>query len=301
MSAAKKWTPVRQAEIVRPWPLEGTCAPWPEACLMIALFVRSTESSCASSYPLYGARLGFQAQWTSTAGNGRAERGVVVQRILIVEDDRDVVRVVEAFLEREGFAVEVAEDGLTGLDAVLERPPELVVLDWMLPHLDGPAFLRRLRRERSTPVIMLTARTEEEDRVAGLDVGADDYVTKPFSPRELVARVKAVLRRLEDERHTTPDPIERRRLRIDPLARTVQRDGARAHLTAVEFDLLWALAREPGRVFRREDLLDRVWGDDFVGIDRVVDVHVSNLRQKLAPLGAADWLVTVRGVGYKFE
>lgn len=222
-------------------------------------------------------------------------------RILIVEDDLDVVRVVEAFLRREGFVVDVAYDGLAGLSAVLDSAPDLIVLDWMLPHLDGPEFLRRLRRERATPVIMLTARTEENDRIGGLELGADDYVTKPFSPRELVARVKAVLRRLDVEPDRERERIEHRGLHIDGAARTVERDGVRAEVTTVEFDLLWTLSSDPGRVFRRSELLDRVWGEDFAGVDRVVDVHISNLRQKLVPLRAADMIATVRSVGYKLE
>ena len=229
------------------------------------------------------------------------QEGAVPQRILIIEDDVDVVRVVEAFLRREGFAVEVAYDGLAGLGAALDSAPDLIVLDWMLPHLDGPELLRRLRHERATPVIMLTARTEEDDRIAGLEVGADDYVTKPFSPRELVARVKAVLRRLDAPAGERRERIEDRDLRIDAAARTVELGGVRAAVTSLEFDLLWTLAGDPGRVFRRGELLDRVWGEDFAGVDRVVDVHVSNLRQKLATLGLAERIVTVRSVGYKYE
>lgn len=225
----------------------------------------------------------------------------MAQRILIIEDDADVVRVAEAFLRREGFDVDVAYDGLAGLTSALESDPDLVVLDWMLPHLDGPELLRRLRHERSTPVIMLTARTEHDDRVAGLEVGADDYVTKPFSPKELVARVKAVLRRVDDRSPDARERIEDQGLRIDASARTVEKDGVQAEMTAVEFDLLWTLALDPGRVFRRAELLDRVWGEDFDGVDRVVDVHVSNLRHKLALLGVAERVVTVRSVGYKFE
>lgn len=227
----------------------------------------------------------------------------MAHRVLIIEDDTDVVRVARAFLERGGYVVEVAYDGLAGLDAALARPPDLIVLDWMLPHLDGPTFLRRLRREQATPVIMLTARTEEDDRIEGLEVGADDYVPKPFSPRELVARVGAILRRRDGEpSERAPRPeIEHRGLRIDPASRTVTKAGTGADLTALEFDLLWTLAREPGRVFRRAELLDRVWGEEFTGVDRVVDVHVSNLRHKLADVGADDMITTVRAVGYKFE
>jgi len=225
----------------------------------------------------------------------------VSERILVVEDDGDVLRVVVAFLEREGYQVDTARDGALGLERALAVPPDLVILDWMLPVLDGPAFLARLRREQDTPVIMLTARTEEHDRITGLEIGADDYVTKPFSPRELVARVRAVLRRRDGSADERPAAIEHRGLRVDPAARTVEREGRRADVTTVEFDLLYALASAPGRVFRRTELLDRVWGDEFAGVDRVVDVHVSHLRRKLEPLGADGMIATVRAVGYKFE
>jgi DNA-binding response OmpR family regulator len=225
----------------------------------------------------------------------------MAQRILIVEDDPDVIRVARAYLEREGFTVETAQDGLAGLHAALERPPTLIVLDWMLPHLDGLAFLERLRKAQRTPVIMLTARTEESDRVVGLELGADDYIPKPFSPRELVARVRAVLRRAKPAAKDEEEVLVHGELQIDPRHRTVERAGRRVDLTALEFDLLYALAGAPGRVFSRDELLDRVWGQDFTGVDRVVDVHVSNLRQKLATVGADAMLVTVRGVGYKFE
>ena len=223
------------------------------------------------------------------------------ERILVVEDDDDVVRVVVAFLEREGYRVETARDGAIGLERALAAPPDLVILDWMLPVLDGPAFLVRLRSEQDAPVIMLTARTEEDDRITGLEIGADDYVTKPFSPRELVARVRAVLRRRDGGSDDRALAIEHRGLRIDPGARTVEREGRRAEVTTVEFDLLYALASAPGRVFRRTELLDRVWGEAFAGVDRVVDVHVSHLRRKLEPLDADGMIATVRAVGYKFE
>ncbi|MDZ7802166.1 MAG: response regulator transcription factor [Trueperaceae bacterium] len=222
-------------------------------------------------------------------------------RILVVEDDADVASVVRAYLEREGYAVEVAHDGLAGLRAAQERTPALIVLDWMLPHLDGPSFLARLRRDAATPVIMLTARIEESDRVLGLELGADDYVAKPFSPRELVARVKAVLRRTSPPEGGAQETIEHAGLHIDPARRTVRVQGRPVALTALEFDLLHVLARTPGRVFSRTELLDAVWGEDFMGVDRVVDVHVSNLRHKLAAAGADGRLATVRGVGYKLE
>lgn len=225
---------------------------------------------------------------------------MVTSRILVVEDDADAAQVVSAYLTREGYAVEVAHDGAAGLQAALTAPPALVVLDWMLPGVAGPEFLTALRRAQRTPVIMLTARSEESDRIVGLELGADDYVVKPFSPRELVARVRAVLRRSQAREVAEADEaVEHRGLRVDPLQRQASFAGREVELTTLEFDLLFALARAPGRVFSRNDLIERVWGPDFTGVDRVVDVHVSNLRQKLASVGADALLVTVRGVGYK--
>ncbi len=204
-----------------------------------------------------------------------------------------------AYLAREGFEVSVARDGVSGLERALTERPALIVLDWMLPGLSGSEFLRRLRRERSTPVIMLTARTEESDRIVGLELGADDYVPKPFSPRELVARVKAVLRRTGPPVTGGRREVEHRGLLLDPERREASLVGLDLELTTLEFDLLFVLMEAPGRVFSRNELIDRVWGGDFSGVDRVVDVHVSNLRQKLARLQGEDLLVTVRGVGYK--
>ena len=221
-------------------------------------------------------------------------------KILLIEDDRDIVRVVRAYLEREGFTVEVAPDGPSGLNAVLASPPALVILDWMLPGLSGLEVLRRLRRETYMPVIMLTARTEEADRVLGLELGADDYVSKPFSPRELVARVRAVLRRPGSAPGSENTPRTLGPLLIDPAKRTVRRAGVPVEVTTLEFDLLTTLTDQPGRVFSRDELLTRVWGADFTGVDRVVDVHVSNLRRKLeATPEHPTLLLTVRGVGYK--
>lgn len=223
-----------------------------------------------------------------------------MSRILVVEDDVDAAQVVRAYLAREGYDVEVVHDGAAGLQAALTAPPALVVLDWMLPGVGGPEFLTALRREQRTPVIMLTARSEESDRVVGLELGADDYVVKPFSPRELVARVRAVLRRSQArEGGEADEAVEHGGLRVDPLKRRASFAGREVELTTLEFDLLFALARAPGRVFSRNDLIERVWGPEFAGVDRVVDVHVSNLRQKLASVGADALLVTVRGVGYK--
>jgi len=224
---------------------------------------------------------------------------VVMSRILVVEDDRDAAQVVSAYLTREGYEVTVVHDGAAGLQMALQTPPALIVLDWMLPGLGGPEFITALRREQRTPIIMLTARSEESDRIVGLELGADDYVVKPFSPRELVARVRAVLRRSRASESGEGDAVEHRGLRVDPLQRQATFGGRAVDLTTLEFDLLYALVRAPGRVFSRNDLIDRVWGPGFAGVDRVVDVHISNLRQKLASVGADTLLVTVRGVGYK--
>ena len=223
----------------------------------------------------------------------------MTKRILIVEDDPDIVRVIEAYLRREGFVTEVAGDGETGLASALATPPALIVLDWMLPQLDGEVFMRCLRPVQTTPVVMLTARSEEEDRLQGFALGVDDYLPKPFSPRELVARVLAVLRRAGVEK-APPTTLERGSLRIDPLRRCVNFADQDVELTTLEFDLLHTLAAQPGRVWHRDELLDRVWGRDFAGVDRVVDVHLSNLRAKLENVCDLPLLLTVRGVGYKF-
>lgn len=215
--------------------------------------------------------------------------------ILIIEDDPDIVQVVKTYLEKDAFTVDVARDGLTGLDKALQNSPTLIVLDWMLPGIDGITFLQRLRKTQNTPVIMLTAKTEETDRLKGLAL-ADDYMTKPFSPRELVARVKAVLRRGEN----VAEVFRLGALTIDTAKRTAWRGDKDLELTTLEFDLLYFLARYPERVFTRDELLRAIWDEEFMGVDRVVDVHISNLRQKLEPHPEQpQWLLTVRGVGYK--
>ena len=224
----------------------------------------------------------------------------MTQRVLVVEDDADVVRVVVAYLKRDGFEVAVEVDGEAGLRAATADPPDLVVLDWMLPRLDGRSVLERLRRTSRVPVILLTARSEETDRVLGLELGADDYVTKPFSPRELVARVRAVLRRNVRESDDAEAPIVIGDLTVDPSSRRVSIAGEAVALTTLEFDLLHTFARAPQRVFTRDELVERVWGGEAGG-GRIVDVHVSNLRQKLVAAGALDLVRTVRGVGYALE
>jgi DNA-binding response OmpR family regulator len=225
------------------------------------------------------------------------EEPLVSRTILIVEDDPDVVRVARAYLEREGYAVLVESDGDAGLQQARAARPDLVVLDWMLPHASGLDVLRRLRADGDVPVLMLTARTDEADRVLGLELGADDYLTKPFSPRELVARVGAVLRRTGAPVAATP-VLRHGALELDVGARTARVGGRAVELTTLEFDLLRVFGAAPGRVFQRDELIERVWGGDHDGNDRVVDVHVSNLRQKLGEAGGDDLIRTVRGVGY---
>jgi two-component system alkaline phosphatase synthesis response regulator PhoP len=218
-------------------------------------------------------------------------------KILVVDDESPVRDLVRAYLEREGYQVETAADGPSGLRAARTLQPDVLVLDIMLPGMDGLELLARLRRESNAYVILLTARAEETDKIVGLGVGADDYVTKPFSPRELAARVKAALRRLNADEGAEP-ALAFGRLRIDRDARQVWMADALVELTATEFELLLALAENADRVLTRAQLIHRVWGHDYYGEERVVDVHIGNLRQKLAP---AQPIATVRGVGYRFE
>ncbi len=220
--------------------------------------------------------------------------------ILVVDDEQPIVDLVASYLMAEGYSVHRAYDGMEALTLARSVHPDLVVLDIMLPGLDGIEVCRRLHQETSVYVLMLTARAEEVDKLIGLSVGADDYLTKPFSPRELVARVKAILRRsrtMANEPATVP-ALQFGALVIDPDRREVINGATAIELTPREFDLLYALAQQPGHVFSREELLQRVWGDDFVGIDRVVDVHIGTLRRKLED--DAVLIQTVRGVGYKF-
>ena len=225
-------------------------------------------------------------------------------RILVVEDDRTVSEVVTRYLEREGFMVEVAYDGAVALERALADPPELVVLDVMIPSLDGFEVCRRLRATAPVPVIMLTARGEEADRIVGLELGADDYVSKPFSPRELTARIKAVLRRAGGSVATAgdqPTVLAAGVLEVDTVAHEARRDGELVSLTAREFDLLVHFMRHPRRAFRREQLLEQVWGFAY-GDTSTVTVHVRRLREKVETDPAEPRHVcTVWGVGYRFE
>lgn len=213
--------------------------------------------------------------------------------ILIVDDEPPILDLIRGYLEREGFAVRTAEDGLAAVEQVRADKPDVVVLDLMLPGLDGIEVCRQIRTFSDAYVLMLTARSEEIDRIVGLSVGADDYLVKPFSPRELVARVKALLRR---PRSSTPTTIGSN-LVVDTARRAVTVRGNPVVLTATEFDILAALARDPGVVISRSQLLDRVWGPEFVGDDHLVDVHVANLRHKIGE----GFVETVRSVGYRLS
>jgi two-component system alkaline phosphatase synthesis response regulator PhoP len=221
-------------------------------------------------------------------------------KILVVDDEPSIVNLVTAYLKPEGYEIHTASDGPSGLKAARTFKPDLIILDIMLPGMDGIELLSRLRRESEVYVILLTAKIEETDKIVGLSVGADDYVTKPFSPRELTARVKAAIRRIQAGAGTGSDMsvLSFRHLHMDVGARTVTMDESPIELTAVEFDLLKALAENRGRVLSREQLLEKVWGGEYFGEMRVVDVHLGHIRQKL---GREDLITTVRGVGYRFE
>jgi two-component system response regulator ResD len=223
-------------------------------------------------------------------------------RILVVEDEAIVAEVVERFLRREGYETKVVGDGREALRAMSDFYPDLVVLDVMLPEVDGLEVCRQVRSNGSTPIIMLTARSEETDKVLGLGLGADDYVTKPFSPRELAARVQAVLRRAKSLPGADAEMLRFGPLRINARTRVVDNEGVDLRLTAREFDLLMYLARNAGQVFSRDQLLDAVWDYDFAGDPGTVTVHMRRLREKIEEDPARPrYLKTVWGVGYKFE
>jgi two-component system alkaline phosphatase synthesis response regulator PhoP len=221
-------------------------------------------------------------------------------KILVIDDEPSIVNLITAYLKPEGYEVLTAPDGPSGLKAARAFKPDLIVLDIMLPGMDGIELLSRLRRESEVYVILLTAKTEETDKIIGLSIGADDYVTKPFSPRELTARVKAALRRIRagagSGSETTVYSFHH--LHMDVGARTVTVDEEPVELTAIEFDLLKALVENRGRVLSRQQLLENVWGGEYFGEQRVVDVHLGHIRQKL---GREELITTVRGVGYRFD
>jgi DNA-binding response OmpR family regulator len=221
-------------------------------------------------------------------------------RVLVVDDEPSIREIVRGFLERDSMTVVEAADGPSAVEIAREAAPDVVVLDLMLPGFDGLEVLRRIRTFADPYVLLLTARSEEVDRIVGLTVGADDYLTKPFSPRELVARVHALMRRRRSGPRDPGDVLRAGDLLVDPRRRTVTQAGEPVDLTVLEFDLLAALVREPGMVFTRQQLLDAVWGVDFFGDDHVLDVHVANLRRKLDDdASSARYIETVRGVGFR--
>ncbi|HET7641504.1 MAG TPA: response regulator transcription factor [Ktedonobacteraceae bacterium] len=234
-------------------------------------------------------------------------------KILVIEDEANIVQLIRLYLEQANFTVITASDGVAGLELHAREHPDLVILDLMLPAMDGMEVCRRIRSWAATPILMLTARQGEEDRIAGLELGADDYLVKPFSPRELVSRVKAILRRSQgageqvEAQVVQPKEVEdgdRRsfgNLSINIPSRRVEMNGQRVNLTVKEFDLLVALSASPERVFTRESLLNQVWGYTYLGDGRTVDVHIGTLRKKLEAVpGAPHYIKTVWGVGYKF-
>ena len=222
-------------------------------------------------------------------------------KILVVEDDRKTAELVRMYLERDGHQVIAAHDGRQALDLARQRRPDLIVLDLMLPGVDGLDVCRILRAESKVAIIMLTARTTEEDTLLGLDLGADDYVAKPFSPSVLAARVRTVLRRVTADGERPPVELRYGELAIDTAGHEVRLRGTPLRLTPKEFRLLETLAREPGRAFSRLELLELVFGFDYEGLDRTVDVHVMNLRKKIeADPAQPAYIQTVYGVGYKF-
>jgi DNA-binding response OmpR family regulator len=226
---------------------------------------------------------------------------VINSRVLVVDDEAHIVELARLYLSREGYDVEGVGDGSQALTRFGQLKPDLVVLDIMLPGADGLTICKEIRKQSQVPIIMLTARDEVTDKVVGLEVGADDYLTKPFHPQELVARAKALLRRAHNEPEQ-PKLIRAGRLEIDIERHEVRHGKAKVQLRPKEFDLLALLARHPGRVFQRSELLDLVWGYDFPGYTRTVDVHVQQVREKLAAAGVTDPSIqTVWGVGYRLE
>lgn len=224
-------------------------------------------------------------------------------KILIVEDERDIVDLLRYNLQAAGFETDSVRNGADALHRAVEKPPDLILLDLMLPEVDGLIVCRLLKndpRTKNIPIVMVTAKVEEQDRVAGFELGADDYITKPFSPREVVLRVSAVLRRIQVGQQTeSPPQIETHGLTINPDKHQVSTEKGTIDLTATEFKLIMLFARSPGRVFTRDILMDVIWGQEYYGIDRTVDTHVSRLRRKLGEFGKH--IETVHGVGYRFK
>lgn len=230
-----------------------------------------------------------------------------LQRVLVVDDEEGILELVDYHLRRAGFDVVLAHTGLDGYRMATETSPDLVILDLMLPDMDGFEVCRRIRRRSDVPVLMLTARTDDVDKIVGLEIGADDYVTKPFNPRELVARVRALLRRIGHAGEgagagAAPERLQFGELIVDLAHKTVELGGEELQLSPTEFSLLEVFVQGPARIWSRDELLDRVWGEDFVGDPRVVDVYVRYLREKLDDDASAPrWIETVRGRGYRWR
>ena len=224
-----------------------------------------------------------------------------MKKILLVDDEKKIVEIVKAYLEREGYQVIPAYDGKSAIESAHKLRPDLIILDLMLPEISGWDVCRAIRKESETPIIMLTARDEVTDRIVGLEMGADDYVTKPFDPKEVVSRVRAVLRRTEGK-VARSNEISTGEIRIDIEKRKVWRGQEEIDLTPIEFELLRALAESPGRVYSRMQLLDKVQGDSYEGYERTIDSHIKNLRKKIeADPDHPQYIMTVYGVGYKME
>jgi len=232
------------------------------------------------------------------------------QKILVIEDEDGIIHLLNLYLKDAGYSVSVAKDGADGLELHAREHPDLVILDIMLPTIDGFEICRRIRAWSKTPILMLTARSSEDDRIQGLDLGADDYLVKPFSPRELVSRVRAILRRTSSaESNAAREAAAQEEsavlrfpgLTVDSTARRVEINGVEIQLTPTEFDLLALMAKAPGRVFTREVLMNKVWGYDYLGDGHTIDVHISALRKKLEANTEQRYITTVWRVGYRFE
>ncbi len=224
------------------------------------------------------------------------------ETILIIEDEAKVAQIIRAYLEKEGYKIRIITDGAKVIDEIKNNPPDLIILDRMLPNVSGDLLCTQIRQQNEIPILMLSALTTEEERIFGLQMGADDYMIKPFSPKELVTRVMALLRRSKKKERPAPLVLDNGRLLIDPLKYEVYRDGTKLSLTPTEFQLLLMLAIHAGQVFRREALLEKLQGTSYEGYERTIDAHIKNLRQKLEPYPAKPrYIKTIFGVGYKFS
>ncbi len=251
---------------------------------------------CVEGYNLPGAEAPMRWQWTSEIG----KEGLMTKTILVVDDKASVRRLVQDYLTEEGFRVVTADNGRYALFVARQEKPDLILLDIMMPEMGGYEFMRLYSKEQDTPIILLTAKVEESDRVLGLELGADDYVTKPFSMRELVARIRAVLRRVEKSAPPT-EILRAADITLDKSTRRVQVGNRLVNLTPTEFDLLVVLMSAPGRVFSRSALLEEAQGIVFSGLERSINAHISNLRAKIEPdPGKPRYIETVFGVGYRF-